>query len=378
MKNFVRFVSPLLLACLTFDAHAHTKWPADWISHLTPLTDTRTGGKKDDDCNLEIIELSDTSGQHIAGSILLIPGLYQNAMAYDMVPSEGTSYARWLRDTKHLRVFILNHRGLGESCYPHKSNLDDLAIDDLPTALTFVSKLVGEPIFAMGHSQGSMVLEAALAGLTRCGTKNQNCFNQDVAAQRQKMIRAAAFMAGNPTIRLKNDNDRVHRLVNLDITLKIPPLSFILDRLPASWLTKYILPSWGPLPSDESNLWTIFYKKENVTKAARKAFYDETLDATTRAILLQFANGARHDGLEAMGGEKWADQASTVRVPSVVAAFGDDVIMNPDFLEADVFDRLGSYRKQFFFYKGLGHEDFMMSSNLHSETSALINWMLRY
>lgn len=382
--NAMRIVSlAFVSSVLTFTvatASPKTPRPADWISHLTPLTDTRDVPLAPRDCSLEIIELKFESPVPRAGAVLLIPGLFHDSFLFDLMPEQGVSYARWLMREKGLQVFMLHTRGIGESCYPKYSNLDDQAIDDVPTAIRYVSQelLGGEKIFVYGHSRGGINLQASLAGLDRCN--GDNCFNLSSALERQSHVRGALYMGSNVAMTSDHEKHPLAGLAKLDVfALAISPL---IDQVSSAILTEYMSPSdgKGPARGDKSlayaDFWEGTYHIPNVSKAARKAYYDNTMDETTIGILRQYAHGIQHQGIVATGGEAYTDGLPMIRVKSAMGVFEFDHYAELGPTERDDFNRLGAFDKRMFYYPGEGHEDFAMVGEFHAHQSELWDWML--
>lgn len=355
-----------------------TQIPFAWTVHEVPLVDSREGAPQKPDCTLKVVELPLAEGIEPIGAVLLIPGLFHNSDVFDIAPEEGISYARYLMLEKHLRVYALNPRGTKTgftkaSCYPKKSNLDDIAIDDIPAALRFVSAREKAPIWVFGQSQGGITLQASLAGLKRCG-KNNNCFDAEVSDDRQEMVRGVVLFGANVSMSDRRRPSHRPRSTTLVEYFLARPLSPFLDGLHASWLTKGLSPTKPrallPLFSGKHSaaywkFWEFAYHIPNVSKIARTAYYNRTLDHSTMSILLQYSKGVRKDGIEAKGsGERYADALPNIRVPVVQFAFELDPLAEPLGSQKDNFERLGSDLKYFYYQRGQGHEDFLMNADI--------------
>lgn len=355
--------------------------PFTWIVHNVPLVDSREGATQPTDCTLKVVELPLAEGIEPVGAVLLIPGLFHNSDVFDLAPEEGISYARYLMLEKHLRVYALNPRGTKPwnpagtqaSCYPKKSSLDDIAIDDIPTALRFVAAREQMPVWVFGQSQGGITLQASLAGLKRCGKKN-NCFDSDVSLERQELVRGVVLFGANVSMSDRRRPSHRPRSTTLVEFFLARPLAPFFDRLKASWLTQSLSPTnpRGLLPIFAGKhsaaywkFWEFAYHIANVTHTARTAYYNRTLDHSTMGILLQYSKGVRKDGIEAQGsGERYADALPYIRVPLVQVAFELDPLAEPVGSQKDNFERLGSDLKYFYYLRGQGHEDFLMNAGI--------------
>lgn len=357
--------------------------PADWTAHLLPMRDTREKPSKKvskPDCELEVIELAYNSEKPKQGTILLIPGFFQNAFLFDLMPEQGTSFARYLMREKGLKVYMLNPRGTGRSCYPTHSRIDDVAIDDLPSAVEFVSQRENERIFVGAHSQGGIGLQAAMAGLTRCDD-GKNCFKAELATERQRPIRGVLSMAVNAKMSAPEGDDRLSARTRVLYYTVLLPNTYFLDRIPASWLTRFLSPtSDTKVPNGsiayKDSLWDFAYKSGNISPEQQKAFYDLTLDSSSVGIIKQTYRGIHKDGIENTAGEKYADALSTVKVPVAQAAFDADLFANSEMSRLDNFDRLGSEQKIFQSFESQGHEDFLLNGNYHAQMSGLVDFLL--
>ncbi len=181
-----------VLFCLAETVHAGYRVPQGWVSQkICQLKDSRQPEKS---YCLEILELMTgrirKDKAPAKGSIVLIPGLFQNVYIFDPLPRKGVSFARYLAKEFNYRIFVLHVRGIGQSDYPKNSNLDDIAIDDIPQAIEALKEKTGGPIFVLGHSQGAITLQASLAGLSRksLSTDKNEFFDKHLAQSRQKLL----------------------------------------------------------------------------------------------------------------------------------------------------------------------------------------------
>ena len=305
--------------------------PADWVSHRVCGKDTRPG--RGERYCIEVISLEAGPVGPVRGVALLVPGMFQNARVFDLMPKRGISYARSL--VRHgLRVFLVSVRGIGHADLPPGSDLDDLAIDDLPRAIAWVHRKTGRKVIVIGHSQGAMTLQASLAGLARC--PGGPCFDAEVAARRQSEVRALGLYAGN--VGLTHLDPKVRTMAFL-ATLFQGPLRLLFDRLPARWISVESLRLAGSAAYDH-----VEYQAAHVPLVVQRAFVSDTYDASTVGIGLQLAEGAL-DGEMRSGGVPWRTALPNITVPVVMETFGADAFSPPLATWRDDFRWLGSRHK---------------------------------
>lgn len=365
--------------------------PNDWRALKLPVLDTRypEGHKKRKACDRELIELRYSAAMPQRGSALLIPGFMENAHAWDLAPERGISYARWLMHTKGLKVYMLHIRGVGKSCYPAKSNLDDMAIDDIPAALAEVSAREGrENLLVIGHSMGGIALQASLAGLDRCG--EVNCFKAESATARQALVDGIAVEGSNVEFTLRDKEVPLRAGASFQkLLMLMPPLLF--DRVAADTAlavsdglddlfdgtTGGNVTNAVREPVFQALFWRYFYSGPNVAPDVRELFKRRALDATSRGTIEQYSQAIRGPGMRATGGDKYSDKLGQITVPVAQAAFERDTFADWEYSRTDNFDRLGSAQKRYFAYPGEGHQDFMLNGAFHARQSELIDWLLQ-
>ena len=173
----------------------------DWTPHRLCQKDTR---KLRNYC-LQLMELKASTSQGPKHVILLVSGLFQNTNAWDLLPEKNISLARYIRDQFNAKVFVIHTRGIAGSDYVAQTNLDDLAIDDLNYAVSYINRIgLARPII-IGHSQGAIVAQAFAGGISRCGFR-KNCFLPSVATARSHMIKGIGLIAGNSALTVDKKN----------------------------------------------------------------------------------------------------------------------------------------------------------------------------
>jgi pimeloyl-ACP methyl ester carboxylesterase len=366
----------LLLGAVPVFAGVNAGRPADWISHVVDFSDTRTPLPKHSspDARLEVIELPAPANTPIKGVMLMIPGFFQNANSFDLLPEKGISVARYLSAKFGLKIYLLNIRGLGHASAGKKLALDDFPIDDIPAAIHWVATRENTKIFVFGHSQGGIMLQASLAGLDRCGL-DANCFRGETAALRQSEVRAIALSGANVAMTTDNPDSQLTKIGALGKKLK-GILSATVDRIHIRGLVR------NPLLFEFAYLkpWEFLYHRANVSGEAELALYRRTIENSWMSVVAQYVHGINKQGLAAHNGdqpgERYADALANITVPLVAVTYGLDPMAEPGTTERDDFNRLGSATKHFYQNAVQGHEDFMMNSAMHADWDAPIAQLL--
>lgn len=317
---------------------------------------------------LELVEFKYQSKLPMNGRILLIPGFFQNYHIWHLVPHKGISVAKFLMEKHGLQPYVLHVRGIGKSDYVKDSNLDDIAIDDIPRAVNELNKLNEGPVYVMGHSQGAITALASLSGLSRCGQKN--CFKKDVALKRQQQVKKLALLAGNQAMSIDRKDNFLLPLVKLNVGALRSTLRFI-DEIDVKIVTNLT----GPVAF--INYWNNLYLIENVPEESRKALWKNSVDTTTAEIVIQFAEGVENRNIKAAGGDNYTDGAKNVEIPVVQQTFDSDDLAEWELTKKDTFEKIGSKEKEFLVVNKRAHEDFFMNKDLHSDLDPVINFILQ-
>jgi len=367
-----RYLIAILIFTLTSAAHAQTTnrvWTTpDWNSQWLCQKETKYDSNQK--YCLEMISLAYTSPLPMKGVALLIPGFFQNGAVFDLSPEKGISFARYLMQEKGLKIYFLHVRGIGNSDITRQYNLDDIAIDDIPAAVSAISRIENQKIYLIGHSQGGITAQASLSGLSRCG--KLNCFDRKTAKLRQSGIRGLIAIAANPSMSTRYTRDELPLVGKLGWIFH-PITDAMTNYIPAHSLISRF--------SKEVNLanspiWGFLYSTHSVSADAKKALYEKTLDGSSSAILKQYSEAIAHDGLKNSSGEKYTDALKNIEVPVAIIAFGKDVFSPPLETYEDDFLKINSIHRQFFTFSGQSHEDFMMEPKLHSEFSDAVDGLL--
>ncbi|GAB4010785.1 MAG: hypothetical protein Fur0010_04100 [Bdellovibrio sp.] len=318
---------------------------------------------------LEMVEFKYRSKLPLAGRILLVPGFFQNYHIWHLVPEQGISVARYLMEKYGLQPYVLHVRGIGDSDYIKDSNLDDIAIDDIPRALSELNLINGGPVYLMGHSQGAITSLAALSGLSRCAKKN--CFKKDVALKRQKLVKKLALLAGNQAMSIDREDNFLLPLMKLANVGVLRSTLRLIDEIDVKLVTDLT----GPVAF--INYWENLYVLENVPDVSRKALWKKSVDTSTAEIVIQFAEGIENRNIKAVGGENYTDGAANIEIPVVQQTYDRDELAEWEPTKRDTFEKIGSKEKEFFVVKNRSHEDFFMNKKLHSDLDQVLSYLLQ-
>tara|TARA_B100001971_G_scaffold215190_1_gene259705 strand:+ start:148239 stop:149303 length:1065 start_codon:yes stop_codon:yes gene_type:complete len=315
---------------------------------------------------LEIVEIQN----HKPGAkkILLMPGLFQNAYIFDLLPTKGISLARYMIEKWNLHPFILHTRGVGSSDYIPNSNMDSIAMEDIPKAINYLYRLNGnKKILIGGHSQGAITLQASLAGLSQCLVVP--CFNPIVANSRQRKIEKVALLAGNTAMSFEYKS--ILEPIS-QAALKAHLLFRPLDEIDLNTFTKItMLVTRVPF-------WEFLYNRENVSQEARDALYKYSVDTSTKGILLQFAKGVINKDIRTeKSGFSWPKNNRFIRVPLFQQTYGDDKLADPISTKRDSFAHIGSREKEYETIWDRGHEDFFMNQDLHRDLDSVFSFLTK-
>jgi|GEM_PF-6018652 len=373
--RYIPLVTILTFACLRVCAfYKKTSYPSHWKPHEISATSSKTNKPY----SLEIIEFKVTTEQcKNAPILLLIPGYFQNAYSWDLLPNKNISVVNFIKNHSCFHTFSLHPNGIGNSDYVRLSNIDDVAIDDISHAINYLKENFKKNIFVLGHSKGAITLQAYLSGLTR--SKNGNYFDKKVAIKRQQKVEAFGLSAGNVCM---SDNDQKTQIDTLSrIGTRIQFLNNRLGWINAKILTRIISPAHGPfsrLSAAYFRVWEFLYHIENTSKEARAALYELTIEGTSSPTLTQFSKGVLNGCIRNTSGEKYNEGLKNIKIPAFQMTYSLDPMAVPEFTKRDDFDYIGSKDKDFISFTNQGHEDFMMNPKFHENLNWLLNHFEKY
>jgi len=337
-------------------------WTApDWHSRYTC----------DESHCLEIVKLDYASTIPVKGVAVLVPGFFQNGADFDLIPEQGISFARYLMKEKGLQIYFVHVRGIGNSDVVPHSNLDDIAMDDLPAAFKYVSELEHQKVIVIGHSQGGITSKAAISGLDHCGSLD--CFNTATAANRQKYIRGILSIGANQSMSTRFHKEILPFMGSMGWFLRSLTSRFA-DYVPARELLT-------AFPAEKKiaflKFWSFLYTPAAVSRDARTAIMENTLDGSSIGIINQYADGIHNGGLRNSSGEAYVDALKNIHVSIAEVAFENDFFSPPEETYDDTVLKLDPRFRAFFSFPNQAHEDFMMLPHLAPEFSDAIDWLTR-
>lgn len=380
--------------------------PADWEFYRVPIRDTRPRRMRTHDCDAEVVKLKpkDESGPP-KPAMVLVPGFFQNALLFDLDADQRLSYARHLADKCGVQVYMLHHRGLVPSCDPKSLQLDDIAIDDIPQMLEFISKDLegGRPLHTMGLSMGGILLQSYGSGLTREGRapdgrrSKRNVFSQKVADERAKLTKSIIAVGAHPAMTMRSPIDQMEFLAQVDRFLG-PLGGLFFKHVPinmAARMTKYffdpLTPVFRKFSPSYISLWKYFYRFDNVSPQAQKMFRDRVIVPESWGVMRQYAGGVRDHGEEGpdgvkyyglrtrgdgkLKGESYVQNLSKMSVDKYIhVAMSNDPLADAERSLKDTFMHIGQPewrqgkdpRYSFMLANG-GHEDPFLSAAHHSD-----------
>lgn len=341
------------------------KYPQHMIAHKTCDKDSRLNKNY---C-LEIIEFKYKSKLPKKGIALLIPGFFQNAYIWDLLPHHNISVAKYMMENFGIHPYVLHVRGIGNSDYIKDTNLDDIAIDDIPLALKFLFKKEQQKIILIGHSQGSITSLASLSGLSKCNNKI-NCFDKEVAISRQKLVKSLALLGGNSAMTIEREDNFLRKLLPFGLNPILQKILLFKNKIDVDVLTKIS----GPLAF--INYWENLYVLKNVSKKSRKALLTKTVDTTSANIILQFTYALRNGDLKTIDGYSYSKNAFNISIPTILQTYEHDELAEPNPTYRDTFLNIGSSTKEFNYVKDCAHEDFFMERNLHELLNPVFKFVL--
>ncbi len=345
-------------------------YPMDWSPRKFEHISTRNN--RETLYELELIEFNFSDSN--APILLMVPGYFQNAYVFDLLPEAHISLARYIADTFLFHIFALHPNGIGNSDYIKKSDIDDIAIDDIVGAVSVLRNSYKKKIYLLGHSNGAISIQSYLAGLTR--SESGNIFDTNVSQERQADIAGAILLAGNVcmTDDAKKSSLKKSALFGLKVKFILRSIGWINARL----LTRFISPTkfFKRISVAYWNIWKFLYQIKNVSSESREALYTLTLDGTSAATLIQYSKGVVAGCIRTTAGIDYSAGLPNIQTPTVQVTFEFDPLAVPGPTERDSFSRIGTNKKKFFAINNQGHEDFMMVKDFHHVVKEPITYLL--
>ncbi len=341
------------------------------------------------DYKLELVEFINGKSGSENEVALFVPGYFQNAYSWHLLPEKGISIVDYLSKKYPFKFYSIQPNGIGKSDYVKKSNTDDIAIDDISYAVYYLQKKYNKKIYLIGHSNGSITLQAYLGGLSRSPIlkKNKkgkikkissNVFNEKIANSRQKLVKAVGLSAGN--ICMTDDDNGTGLDSMAKFGLKIKWLNKRIGWINAKLLTKFLSPTkiFKKWSFAYHKFWEFLYHRENVSDEARKALYDKTLSGTSANTLVQYSEGVVNGCIRATSGQTYQEGLRNINVPVFQMTYDLDPMAVPEYTKKDDFDHINSVEKEFIAFPNQGHEDFMMNAKYHKNLDWLFDRFMNY
>ncbi len=316
--------------------------------------------------------------------VILFPGFFQNALAYDL--SDDVSLARYLV-SKGFDVWMVHPRGTALSGGKNeRTSIDDIAAFDIPAVIRFVGERTGlKPIF-VGHSQGGIAAIISMMG-THIGSDGVRTLSDQEMRSRQESLRGLVTLGSYPDFRFSGRSwlkDFVHKGIRLKIGgVEIPVLrsSWLLALLqgsrfvgtPFSHEVRVALPGRGPervimTPVEwllrfcaGLGLWEFLYHIPDVPPVMRGPLFIRTMDGTYGGILRQFYDAVRSGGMRSLDGQiEYAGAYGRLALPVHFVSMEFDTLADPAMMREGLFARVPGPHKHFTMWAGMGHEDHFM------------------
>jgi hypothetical protein len=315
--------------------------------------------------------------------VILFPGFFQNGIVYDLDHTE--SLGGYL-GSHGFDVWVVHSRGTAHSERGSaKTSLDDYAADDIPAIIQFVRKRTKmKPVF-VGHSQGGISAIVSMMGPVK-SEDGSVALSAGALRSRQNSLEGLVTIGSFPDfqfskpswlqgfvkhgIRLFNGRVTIFRaqwaLAVLGLFAFIPvPFSYdfrtslLSDRtlrviaFPVVWLLNF---------ASGLAVWEFLYHRPDASPTSRKMLLYKTIDGTFPGILRQFTSAIAESAMKSLDGRiNYSEGYSRLRLPCSIVGMERDSLADPVMMKRLMFARIGSRRKFFTEWKGLGHEDHFMN-----------------
>lgn len=336
----------------------------DWKTHKICTKDSQ---KLISYC-LELKELQTAGNKNFQNVVLFLPGIFQNANSYDLLPEKGISLARYIEEKFNVKVYVLNPRGSGESDYVKGTIIDDLAIDDISVAVAAILKEERKRPYIVGHSQGAIALQAWAAGISRCGIK-KNCFLKTVAGLRGLSVKGLGLIAGNAAMTLDSEKNFLVPLSAIGRTWAMRNLLVRLDLIEVTEIIK----RFGLIPF--LKIWENIYNVDNVSEEARIALWNRAISSAPGASLVQYADAIKNKNITTQGGDTYSSGLKNITPKLYQIVMQQDPLAPPIATRA-TFEHIGSKEKRFEVIDNRGHTDFQLSEKLHSDIDQMFKFLV--
>jgi pimeloyl-ACP methyl ester carboxylesterase len=312
---------------------------------------------------LELWEFTNQDSK--ATPVLLIPGIFQNKWAFDLIAENNISLVRYLKKKFNIKLFVLHPQGIGESDFFPDNSIDQMAMEDIHLAVDFLYQHFNDKITIIAHSMGAMALQGFLAGLN---SQDQD-FDQFIALKRQKKVKAVGLIAGSLNFEFKKNNIFLHlaQMASRD------PLYQLIGAVNL-WQLEQITTLLSPFhylrlkhPRNEHPL---------VTKKARQQAWARAMESVSGKTLQQLINAVNQKSLMTNFNQSYIKALPFIKTPIYQLCFELDQLSPPENTR-NAFNHLGSIEKIFEISKGVGHRDYYMSHELHHRVDNMMDFLLQ-
>lgn len=329
---------------------------------------------------LELIHLKTKVGINSDFIILYVPGYFQNAESFDLLPQDKISVTRYMQDLVSHQSYMLNPNGIGKSSYLRRSTLDDIVLHDISSSVDYLKKKYPtKKLILFSHSMGAITSKAYLGGLTPC-SRRTNCFDPEVAKARQQKVKAAIFSAGNVCV----TNDNPGNIIQILTTALFPlvPATKRMGFIPTKVFNKILFPvrQKGKKSIITHNVfWKFLYNPKNVSTKARNAIYNNTVEGASGPTMAQFYYGVKDGCLHSdYRYESYQKGLTFIKLPIFQMLYSLDGLAPPEETIRDDYRYISTpeNEKHLRIYKNQGHEDFMMSRKYHKNLDPLKEFII--
>ncbi len=335
-----------------------------------------------------------------AQALILWPGFTQNGYVYDLFPGAG-SLAEYLW-RRGFDVWVFHTRGTGGSGgRRYRTSLDDFAAFDFPAAIRFVSAKIDAPPMFVGHSMAGICALLSVMGLQRLPAGSTR-LSDDAASERQQSLAGLVTLGSLPDFTFSRESG-LQRFVRRGIELrllgarlylpitKLLPLlrSFTFLAVPfdprlrqalaGEWPLRVLLAPLDALLDFVAQLpfWEFLYHRPNVARSARRQLFFATFDGAFWDVVDQYRRTVlRGRMLSRDERVDCSENYGRIRLPICLVAMELDSMADPQRMRTDLFDRLGSARKSYVVWEGIGHEDCFMEPKYFPRVEQAIRTVL--
>ncbi len=354
-----------------------------------------------------------------ATPIILMHGFAQNYRIWDF-PILEHNFA-WVLYRQGYDVWLPSVRGHGAgiaySGQGHSySNIDDLAIYDVPAIIKYVTEATKILPIWIGHSLGGMLAYMYLQGVCYISINNVKVATGDIelAKERQKHLRGLVTI-GTP-VRLawellpEHSNQKlgfwqsnkilpwlmnIKSLRNLSKNLPYIPTANIWGILDSgvnaeasigthknSWLKK--VTHWSVTKIANSYLASLFWYPPNMNKELVENVMHTTLNNISSGVFDQFADWIENRTFRAyLVGQKspyiYTEHFDRIKVPLLMITGNRDKLAPESIVYVEGFLKMGSTDKSFHCFEGFGHNDMNVGLNAPKIVYPFIEtWLRKY